>query len=216
MAYGANLETDEKEAAVRRTIQYPIALVIMMSLILALTACVRPAPGSEGVDIAATATAAALATIPPLPTQPEGLVLPATITPFPIEQPTVTPEPQPVAPEPTAASAVALPTTHVVQSGETLFTISALYGVPVNELQQANNVADPNILAVGQTLTIPVPGTVVQPPTTGGGVYIVQPGDNLFRIGLNNGYTAAELAAYNNIPDMTRIYPGQEIRFPPR
>ncbi len=112
-----------------------------------------------------------------------------------------------------------LPTTHVVQPGETLATISVIYGVPVNEIQQANGIADPNALTVGQTLTIPAPGTTVtepMPPTTGEQVYIVQPGDNLFRIGLNYGFTAAELAAYNGIPDMTRIYVGQEIRIPPR
>lgn len=204
----------------KRTIQYQLGLVVLMSLILALTACVRPAPGNEGIDVAATATAAALIPIVPVPTQPESLVLPATATPLPVvEQPTVAPEQPPADVAPTAAPPATLPTTHTVQPGETLATISALYGVPINEIQQANAIVDPNALTVGQILTIPVPGTTGQtvPPTTGGEqVYIVRPGDNLFRIGLNYGFTAAELAAYNGIPDMTRIYVGQEIRIPAR
>lgn len=205
----------------KRTIPYQLSLVVLMSLILVLTACVRPAPGSEGIDVAATATAgAAVATIQPVPTQPEGLVLPTvTATPLPpAEQPTATPEAPPAA-QPTTAPGLVLPTTHTVQAGETLASISAIYNVPVNEIQQANNIVDPNALTVGQVLTIPAPGTTTTapPPTSSGEqVYIVQAGDNLFRIGLRYGFTAAELAAYNGIPDMTRIYVGQEIRIPAR
>jgi LysM repeat protein len=206
---------------VKRTIQHPLSLVILLSLLLALSACVRPAPGSEGIDIAATATAAVInATVPPIPTQPEGLVLPATPTPLPsLELATATPEPQPVVVDPTAAPGIVLPTTHTVQPGETLVTISSIYNVPVADIQAANNITDPNALTVGQVLTIPAPGSIaVQPtvPATGEQVYVVQPGDNLFRIGLRFGFTAAELAAYNGIPDMTRIYVGQEIRIPAR
>jgi LysM repeat protein len=47
-------------------------------------------------------------------------------------------------------------------------------------------------------------------------IHVVQPGDNLFRIGLRYGFTAQELAAYNGIPNVNLIYVGQEIRIPPR
>lgn len=206
----------------KRTIPYQLGLLALMSLILVLTACVRPAPGSEGLDIAATATAGAIVvTVPAIPTQPEGLVLPATATPLPpVEQPTATPEVQQPVVDPTAApTGPVLPTTHTVQAGETLAGISAQYGVPVSDIQAANNIVNINALTVGQVLTIPAPGTIAiepPPPTTGEQIYIVQPGDNLFRIGLRYGFTAAELAAYNGIPDMTRIYVGQEIRIPAR
>ena len=43
-----------------------------------------------------------------------------------------------------------------------------------------------------------------------------QTGENLFRIGLQYGFTAQELATYNNIPNVDRIYVGQEIRIPAR
>lgn len=55
-----------------------------------------------------------------------------------------------------------------------------------------------------------------QPPTYPGSgyVYIVQPGDNLFRIALRFGVPLRVLAAYNNIYDVTRIYVGQRIVIP--
>lgn len=192
------------------------AAIIMMALVL--SACVRPAPGAEDFE-AATATPEGLE---PLPTLPTDLVLPQ-MSPTPLgEIPTATPLPEITQPTPEATAAaqgvVTLPTTHTVQAGETLFSISQIYGVPEAEIQIANNIADPSNLTVGQVLTIPAPGTTAPPTAVPGQeqTYVVQPGDNLFRIGLRYGFTAAELAAYNGIPNMTLIYPGQVIRIPPR
>jgi len=56
--------------------------------------------------------------------------------------PTVTPGP------------TALPTVYVVQAGDTLFSIARRYGVTVQAIQVANNLAGANI-RVGQQLTIP-------------------------------------------------------------
>lgn len=203
-----------------RSLIVPLAFMLMA---LVMTGCVRPAPGSEDFE---PATATPSGTVPEVATLPPDLVIPQ-MSPTPLgEIPTPTPLPPtaeatvpPAQPQPTeSAPTTGLPTTHVVQTGETLFSISQIYGVSVQEIQIANNIADPNNLTVGQTLTIPAPGTAVQPTAQPGQeqVYIVQPGDNLFRIGLRYGFTAAELAQYNGIPDMTRIYPGQVIRIPPR
>jgi murein DD-endopeptidase MepM/ murein hydrolase activator NlpD len=48
------------------------------------------------------------------------------------------------------------PDTYVVQAGDTLGIIGQKYGVSVDELSQANNLANPNVLEVGQSLVIPV------------------------------------------------------------
>lgn len=45
--------------------------------------------------------------------------------------------------------------THTVQAGETLGSIARLYGVSVADLTTANNLANPNILSIGQVLIIP-------------------------------------------------------------
>ena len=52
--------------------------------------------------------------------------------------------------------AVRTPQSYVVQPGDMLNAIAQKYSVSVQTLSQANNIADPNTLQAGQTLTIPV------------------------------------------------------------
>ncbi len=44
---------------------------------------------------------------------------------------------------------------HVVQAGDTLGILSLQYGVTIDEIMQANEMANPNVLFVGQQLIIP-------------------------------------------------------------
>jgi murein DD-endopeptidase MepM/ murein hydrolase activator NlpD len=44
---------------------------------------------------------------------------------------------------------------HVVQAGQTLWRIAVAYDVPLDELTEANGIADPSRVAVGQRLLIP-------------------------------------------------------------
>jgi LysM repeat protein len=57
-----------------------------------------------------------------------------------------------VTPTPTPATPVKK---HVVLAGETLSAIAVRYGVTTQAIMQANNIADPNVLRVGQELVIP-------------------------------------------------------------
>ncbi|MCB9431775.1 MAG: LysM peptidoglycan-binding domain-containing protein [Ardenticatenaceae bacterium] len=116
----------------------------------------------------------------------------------------------------------ATPTTYTVQAGDTLYTIALKYGLTVQELATANNITNVDSLSVGDTLTIPAPGTVTDDqqgggqPSTGEQIHTVAPGENLFRIGLRYGFTVAELASYNNIANPNSIAVGQQIRIPAR
>lgn len=56
-----------------------------------------------------------------------------------------------------AETAVEEQTTHVVQPGETVFAIARRYNVTVAEIVAANDLTNPNRVAVGQTLIIPQP-----------------------------------------------------------
>ncbi|MCO5205862.1 MAG: LysM peptidoglycan-binding domain-containing protein [Anaerolineae bacterium] len=101
---------------------------------------------------------------------------------------------------------------YVVQAGDTLSSIGRQYGVSVAMLTRANNIANPNIIYVGQWLIIPNVGT-------GGGscpgaAHVVRPGETLFRIGLAYGYTYWQLAYYNGLPDPNIIEVGQVICIP--
>jgi murein DD-endopeptidase MepM/ murein hydrolase activator NlpD len=64
---------------------------------------------------------------------------------------------------PTPNAPLALPTArteaeqYVVLSGDTLGRVATLYGVSVEAIMQANGLANPDVLSVGQVLTIPAP-----------------------------------------------------------
>ena len=137
---------------------YPLLLAMTALLVLALSACVRPAPGTENLPEATAPLPGALLPTLPLPTATIPIAASPTPLPLPAE---ASPTPLPPAVEPTAAPAVQ-PTA----------------------------------------------------PATGERIHIVVAGENLFRIGLQYGFTAQELATYNNIPNVDRINVGQEIRIP--
>jgi LysM repeat protein len=84
----------------------------------------------------------------------------------PTPQPSLTPTPtQTAAPSPTQQpTATATPglTTHTVEAGDVLSSIAQEYEVTVQAIVEANELADPNSLNVGQVLIIPVQ---VPPPT---------------------------------------------------
>jgi LysM repeat protein len=53
------------------------------------------------------------------------------------------------------AADVGGPSEYVVQAGDSLGTIAAQFGVSVDAIVQANDIADPNLILPGQTLQIP-------------------------------------------------------------
>lgn len=200
-----------------------ITLCIFLAMFL-LAACERPAPRADNVQVEDVPPATVDVVVP----------LPATAT----DEPEVIPDPtdstdEPAPGQPGEGEATAVPAeptpepttgpqVHTVRAGDTLFTISQQYGVSVEEIAQANNITNVNVLEVGQQLTIPAPGTVAAAPTAAPEpaaeeqIHVVQAGENLFRIGLRYGFTVDELAAYNGITNVNVLEVGQQIRIPPR
>ncbi len=120
------------------------------------------------------------------------------------------------------ASAVAADTQHVVQPGDTLSAIARRYGTTVTAIAQANNILNPNLIFVGQVLTIPdgsSPPPPAPPPSPppgggGGGSYTVQPGDTLNRIAVRFGVTVQAIAQANGIANPNLIFVGQVLTIP--
>lgn len=56
-----------------------------------------------------------------------------------------------------ATAAPGQQTTHIVQAGDTIYSIGRQYGVSPDAIIAANNLANPNRLDIGQTLIIPAP-----------------------------------------------------------
>jgi len=65
------------------------------------------------------------------------------------------PAPVKVAPAPAPAAPAVGAQTYTVQKGDTLFSIAKRFGVKMKDLQDANGIQNPNLIKIGQKLTIP-------------------------------------------------------------
>jgi membrane-bound lytic murein transglycosylase D len=218
-------------------------MLAFSTLLLLLAACVRPVP-----DVVPPPTIPVsdpqLPTDPTFPTLiltdtvngtgiltdtvlPPGSVPSGTIS-IPADNVTGTVSVEPTI-DPAAVEVTGPPanTVHTVQSGETLLTISQIYGVTIDDIVLANNLPNANILAVGQELLIPAPGFAENPAnqptpaptattTTAEQLHVVVQGDTLYSIGRTYGFTIDELVAYNNLTNPDALKIGDEIRIPPR
>ena len=94
---------------------------------------------------------------------------------------------------------------YVVKSGDTLYGIARRYGVSIDTLREANQLQDPTLLSVGQSLLIPREDAL----------YTVRRGDTLHGIVRRYGLPLACLIAANpQITDPNRIQIGQTLRVP--
>ena len=81
----------------------------------------------------------------------------------------------------------------MVQWGDTVYGIARRFGLPMDAIIQANGLVNPNQIRAGQVLIIPA----MPPPAPGPLMYVVQPGDNLYRISLKFGVPIEAIIAVN-------------------
>ncbi len=105
---------------------------------------------------------------------------------------------------------------HIVQPGETLYSLSRRYGVSVYKLAEANGLTVNTWLYVGQQLTIPGLAPDPPPPAVSDtpSAYIVRPGDTLMSIAARHGVRASALAAANGLTLISWVYVGQRLTIP--
>ncbi len=122
-----------------------------------------------------------------------------------------------------ATAAHAESTTHVVQSGETLWDIASSAGVDPNTLAHANDITLDDVLLVGQSITVPdgsspasprAPSATPSPkpaaasaPVAPGGRYTVAAGDTVWSIAQSLGTTVRRARAGEQ-----PVRPGQRAR----
>ncbi|MCC5890695.1 MAG: LysM peptidoglycan-binding domain-containing protein, partial [Alkalibacterium sp.] len=104
-------------------------------------------------------------------------------------------------------------TTYTVRSGDTLYAIALRYNTTVARLVSLNNISNPNLIRVGQVLTISTSGgtTTPPPPPPTTTTYTVKSGDTLYAIALRYNTTVARLASVNNISNPNLIRVGQVL-----
>lgn len=93
---------------------------------------------------------------------------------------------------------------HVVEQGDSLYSIANTYGSTYQAINQANELDNPNQLVVGQSVVIPIVGEF----------YFVQPGDSLYVIAQRFGIGYQRLAEVNNIDPNAPLYIGTRLYIP--
>ena len=120
----------------------------------------------------------------------------------------------------TSSSSNSSYTTYTVQAGNTLSGIAYKYGVTVSQLQQWNNISNPNLIYTGQVLKIyqMSEGQASGKNRTSSSsnssytTYTVQAGNTLSGIAYKYGVTISQLQQWNNIPNPNQIYVGQTLK----
>ncbi|MFN8483885.1 MAG: LysM peptidoglycan-binding domain-containing protein [Anaerolineae bacterium] len=119
---------------------------------------------------------------------------------------------------------------HIVQRGDTLYSIAAKYGTTVAALVKTNNITNPNVIWSGITLRLPGcgatstaparPATPAQPAApaqpiksaipNGCFTCTISAGQSIAWLADDYGSTVAEIMARNNLTSTT-VYPGQRL-----
>jgi LysM repeat protein len=145
------------------------------------------------------------------------VVAAAAPTPAPTPTPTsASDDAAPAAPAPSASgepsgSGTETRASHTVGRGESLWTISRLYGVSEAALRQANGLRSDRIL-VGQELSVPA-GASFDARSGGTTQHQVSRGESLWTIARRHGVSVDDLRRLNGI-GTSRIYAGQVLAVP--
>jgi murein DD-endopeptidase MepM/ murein hydrolase activator NlpD len=111
-------------------------------------------------------------------------------------------------PEPVGQEATIV---HVVRQSETLYSIAQHYGTSIEAIVQANGIADPHWIHVGQRLIVPSASDYAPPPAQ---IHIVQAGETLTRIASRYGTTVSAIVSANDLANPSLILVGQRLAIP--
>ena len=107
---------------------------------------------------------------------------------------------------------------YTVKAGDTLSGIANNYQTTVNTLARLNNLANPNLIYVGQRLLVQQAATPTQPQTTTpststttAATYTVKAGDTLGQIAANHQTSVNQLVQLNKLANPNLIYVGQVL-----
>ncbi len=199
-----------------RLLKFVVVIAILALVSVGLTACEKERPvstPSKTTGTPARGTVVATSTAPVSLTQ---VTMPGTTgaqagqaTPLPVGIATPTaPAPQAVVINP-QGQATAAPSTafflYNVMAGDTIASIASKYNTTAEAIAQLNNLADPNVLTLGQQLKIP--SVAVE--------YVVQSGDTLAAIARRFNTTIGKLQELNNLSNPDVIGVGDKLLLPP-
>ena len=94
---------------------------------------------------------------------------------------------------------------HRVRRGDTVYLLAKEYGTTTGNILALNpQITDVRNIQIGTILTIPI-------PPKNSFIYIVRPGDTVYKIAQANGLTVEDIMMYNYIESDFTLYPGQQL-----
>ena len=97
---------------------------------------------------------------------------------------------------------------YIVEQGDTIESIGRKYNIPVIEIIRANNLREPYLLTIGQSLTIPTNLYNIF------NYYTVKQGDTLYSIAQQENTTVDLISSINGLNPNEYIYEGQTLLIP--
>lgn len=106
-------------------------------------------------------------------------------------------------------------TYYTARSGDTLASIGRYFGVSVSALASANAMPNPNLVRIGQRITIPArPASGSSAAASGPRSYTVRSGDTLSSIGRYFGVSTSAIASANHLANQNLVRIGQVLAIP--
>ena len=212
-----------------------VILLVLVTMAVGLGACSRSAAEREGSTTIPAATSVVSPEESPEASPVPGETVVSAVTP--VEQ---TPEAdvEPTADEgaepPAAPTAEATPTTtptatsqppsggqdgyvvHVVQRGETLYSIARKYGTTYQAIVRANTIQNPSVIYVGQRINVPTSGSSSGGTSACRYRHTVQRGEWLWQIARKYGVSPYTIMSANglSLPSASTIYAGMVLCIP--
>jgi LysM repeat protein len=117
-----------------------------------------------------------------------------------------------------SATSTPAATTYTVRSGDTLGSIAARTGTTIAALVAANELRNPNLVRIGQVLSLPGAGARsagVTTPAGGASYHVVRAGETISGIAARYGITQRQLIDANGLTGGI-VYTGQRLSLVPR
>ncbi len=140
--------------------------------------------------------------------------------------PVMTRSASPAAVAPPGAQRLAMGTGHhVIDEGESLWSIAQRYHISVAALADANGLTEQSLIYPGRKLVIPTPGTPLsatrtpaptapRPATTPATTVIVEPGQTLWSISRAHGVSVEAIVSANQLSSAELVRAGQRVTIP--
>ncbi|MGI5067463.1 LysM peptidoglycan-binding domain-containing protein [Treponema denticola] len=109
---------------------------------------------------------------------------------------------------------------HIIEKGDTLYSISKKYNTPIDSILKKNNLSDPSKIKIGQKLIIPVESSAKNDKKTNAKTgseeitHVVQKGDTLYALAKKFGVKFSDILKLNGLNEKTSLKIGQILKIP--